>query len=105
MEQKKNDWVATLFFNSDKSLQELANLGFTVENSDIKDKSYYKLKPEIQQAFVKENGEFNEVEFNNFYNSALELYNDEENKNMEVSIMSNFEYDHDDPLAPVGSKR
>ena len=55
MEQKKNDWVATLFFNSDKSLQELANLGFTVENSDIKDKSYYKLKPEIQQAFVKEN--------------------------------------------------
>ena len=29
----------------------------------------------------------------------------EENKNMEVSIMSNFEYNPDDPLAPVGSKR
>lgn len=104
MEIKKNDWVATLFFNQDKSLQELADLGFTVSNSDIKDASYYKSKPEIQQAFVNDKGEFDNVKFNNFYNSAIQLYNDEDVKSLQTDLLNSYEYDPDDLLAPIGSK-
>ena len=68
--QKKNDWAVTLFFNPDKSIQDLANLGITVETSDIKDKEYYKSYPEIQEYFAQD-GKFNDVAFNNFYNSIF----------------------------------
>ena len=104
MEIKKNDWVATLFFNQDRSLQELADLGFTVNNSDIKDSGYYKTKPEIQQAFTNDKGEFDNVKFNNFYNSALQLYNNEDVKSMQTDLLNSYEYDPDDLLAPIGSK-
>ena len=101
--QKKNDWAVTLFFNPDKSIQDLANLGITVETSDIKDKEYYKSYPEIQEYFTQD-GKFNDVAFNNFYNSALSLYNSEENKNLESDFLSGYEYDAEDLLAPAGSK-
>lgn len=104
MEQRKNDWVATLFFNQDKTLQELVDLGFTVDNSDIKDRSYYESRPEIQQAFMKENGEFDNVKFNNFYNSAVSLYNNEDVSKMQADILNRVEYDPDDLMAPIGSK-
>ena len=101
--QKKNDWAITLFFNPEKSLEDLANYGITTENSDIKDREYYKSYPEIQ-AYFTEDGKFNEVKFNNFYNSALSLYNSEDAKNVESKILNTYEYDSDDILAPIGSK-
>ena len=48
MDQKKNDWLAALFFQPDKSVQELVNLGITPDNSNVKDREYYKGIPEIQ---------------------------------------------------------
>ena len=42
MDQKKNDWLAALFFQPDKSVQELVNLGITPDNSNVKDREYYK---------------------------------------------------------------
>lgn len=57
MDQKKNDWLAALFFQPDKSVQELVNLGITPDNSNVKDREYYKGIPEIQEAFktIEEN--------------------------------------------------
>jgi hypothetical protein len=100
--QKKNDWAVTLFFNPDKSLEDLANLGVNVNNSELKDKEYYKSYPEMQEYFSRD-GKFNEVEFNNFYNSALSIYNSEAAKEVEANIVSNFTYDENDLLAPIGS--
>ena len=51
MDQKKNDWLAALFFQPDKSVPELINLGITPDNSSVKDREYYKGIPEIQEAF------------------------------------------------------
>lgn len=58
MDQKKNDWLAALFFQPDKSVQELVNLGITPDNSNVKDREYYKGIPEIQEAFKNDRGEF-----------------------------------------------
>ena len=57
MDQKKNDWLAALFFQPDKSVQELVNLGITPDNSNVKDREYYKGIPEIQEAFKNDRGD------------------------------------------------
>ena len=68
------DWIATLMFNNPSSLEEIAANGVTPDNVDLQSPEYYKEKKEVQEKFSK-NGEFDEVQFNNFYNSALNMYN------------------------------
>lgn len=68
------DWIATLMFNNPSSLEEIAANGITPDNVDLQSPEYYKEKKEVQEKFSK-NGEFDEVQFNNFYNSAVNMYN------------------------------
>ena len=101
---KQHDWVATLFFQPDKSLEDIVNLGVTPETASIKDRSYYREIPQIQEAFKNEQGDFDENKFNNFYQSALMLYNQVETDKLETNILETFEYDPGDIFAPIGSK-
>jgi hypothetical protein len=71
---RKNDWVATMLYNQPSSFDEVIANGITPDNSQILSKDEYKNKEAIQEAFT-ENGKFNEVAFDNFYNSALSMYN------------------------------
>ena len=101
---KQHDWVATLFFQPDKSLEDIVNLGVTPETASIKDRSHYREIPQIQEAFKNEQGNFDENKFNNFYQSALMLYNQVETDKLETNILETFEYDPGDIFAPIGSK-
>ena len=102
---RPNDWVAAIFFNPDKDIQDLTNLGITPSTSDIKSKEFYKSQPEIVEFFTDDKGKFNDVEFNNFYNSAVSLYNSEEVNNLSSNLLETFEYDKYDVLAPENAKR
>ena len=102
---RPNDWVAAIFFNPDKDIQDLTNLGITPSTSDIKSKEFYKSQPEIVEFFTNDRGKFNDVEFNNFYNSAVSLYNSEEVNNLSSNLLETFEYDKYDILAPENAKR
>lgn len=101
---KQHDWVATLFFQPDKSLEDIVNLGITPDNASIKERDYYKEIPAIQEAFKTDEGRFDENKFNNFYQSALMLYNQVETDKLEKNILDTFEYDPVDIFAPIGSK-
>lgn len=48
--------------------------GITPDNTGLKDKDYYKNIPQVQKRFFDTNGEFNEVAFNQFYDSAARAY-------------------------------
>ena len=72
---KKNDWVATMLFNQPSSMEEVIANGVTPENTGIQSKEYYKNIDAIQETFTGDDGKFNEVAFDNFYNSSLEMYN------------------------------
>lgn len=104
IEQKKNDWLATLFFSPDKTPQDLANLGITPDNSSLQDKDYYKNIPQIQEAFKTESGKFDESKFNNYYQEALKLYNDADNINLVGKLTNTYKYDPYDYFAPIGSE-
>ena len=104
MEQKKHDWLATIFFSPDKSIQDLADFGITTDNSTLYSRDYYKNIPEIKEAFQTDSGKFDEYKFNSFYNDALYLYNVAEENKIEGSILNTFEYDPLDYFAPLNSK-
>ena len=67
---KKNDWFATLLFNPDLSMREISEMGITTDNSGLKSKDEYKNIDAVKQAFSEPDGKFND-----FYNGALDLYN------------------------------
>lgn len=102
MDQKKNDWLAALFFQPDKSVQELVNLGVTPDNSNVKDREYYKGIPEIQEAFKNDRGEFDDQKFDTYYKDVLDLYNKADEANLASNAMESFKYDPMDYFAPLG---
>lgn len=101
-DQKKNDWLAALFFQPDKSVQELVNLGVTPDNSSVKDREYYKGIPEIQEAFKNDRGEFDDQKFDTYYKDVLDLYNRADEANLASNAMESFKYDPMDYFAPLG---
>lgn len=103
-EQKKNDWLATLFFSPEKTPRDLANFGITTDNSELKDIDYYKSIPQIQESFKKDNGSFDEDRFTKYYQEALRLYNDADNEQFTRNITEYYTYDANDIFAPFGSK-
>lgn len=64
-----------MLFNQPSSLDEVVANGITPENTGIQSKDYYKNIDAVQQAFTKDDGKFDEVSFENFYNSAVKTYN------------------------------
>lgn len=106
IEQKKNDWLATLFFSPDKTPQDLANLGITADNSSLQEKEYYKSIPEIQEAFKNESGGFDNAKFDKYYQEVLDLYNYVDNAKLESTTVDFYSYDPYDYFAPsTGKKR
>jgi hypothetical protein len=49
--------------------------GILPDNTIIQDRDYYKDIPQVQQAFQKNDGSFDENSFNEFYDSALRSFN------------------------------
>ena len=40
--EKHNDWLASMFFQPNMSIQDLADVGVTTENSELKSRDFYK---------------------------------------------------------------
>ena len=89
---KKNDWVATMLFNQPSSLDEVVANGITPENTGIQSKDYYKNIDAVQQTFTQ-NGKFDEVSFDNFYNSALKTYNEFSDKDWTEKLVNEMAKD------------
>jgi len=71
-----NDWIATILYNNPQSLDDMVAHGITPENTDIQNIDYYKNNDAIKEneAFQTD-GNFDETKFDNFYDSALNMYN------------------------------
>ena len=96
----QNDWIATLMYNQPSSLEEVVANGLTPDNVNIKSEDYYKGLDEVQKAFSKD-GKFDENAFNNFYVSAVNMYNkfaEQDWTNKLVEGLDKDEFDWTQPL-------
>ena len=97
---RPNDWFATLMYNNPSSFEEIVANGITPDNSSIKSADYYKEQPAVQEAFSKD-GKFDEETFNNFYTSALNMYNQFSNEDWTNKMISDMAKDPFDWMQPL----
>lgn len=73
---KTNDWFTSILFNKDKDIPDFVAGGLNKDNTGLQSRDFYRNKSKVQKIFSDENGKFNDVAYNQFYNSTLRTYND-----------------------------
>lgn len=64
----QHDWFATRLMNGDKDLTNLIADDIVPANSTLESPEFYKEKNKVKEIFTDDNGNFDDVKFNNFYN-------------------------------------
>ncbi len=100
MNNKKNDFLATLVKNPDLTLADLKIAGITPDNTALLSKEEYKGIAGVQEAFKGDDGRFDEKKFNTFYDNARILYNNYANDSFLESLPSKLTYSEDEWYAP-----
>lgn len=104
MENKQNDWFATLVFQPELGMNDLAVNNITPDNTGLLTKEEYKEMPEVASLFTKDD-EFDENTFNKAYDSALVTYNAFTSEQFENQAIEEYIYDSGDWFAPTESKK
>ncbi len=100
MDNKKNDFLATLVKNPDLTLTDLKTAGITPDNTTLLSKEEYKGITGVQEAFKGEDGKFDEKKFNTFYDNARILYSNYANDEFLENLSSKLTYSEDEWYAP-----
>ena len=100
MDNKKNDFLATLVKNPDLTLTDLKTAGITPDNTALLSKEEYKGIAGVQEAFKGEDGKFDEKKFNTFYDNARILYSNYANDEFLENLPSKLTYSEDEWYAP-----
>ena len=101
MENRHNDWIATLINTKDRSDVSFNSLyanGITPDNIILHEEDYYKSIPQVKEEFT-ENGKFNEEKFDEFYKNAVATYNYYSNEEYQKTFMDSV------PVSPYSVKR
>jgi hypothetical protein len=77
MDNRKNDMFAVMLNQPDASFEDMIMHGITADNTTIRDRDYYKNIDAIKNNdfFKDEDGKFDNIKFNNFYDSVVNAYN------------------------------
>ena len=100
MDNKKNDFLATLVKNPDLTLTDLKTAGITPDNTALLSKEEYKSITGVQEAFKGDDGKFDEKKFNTFYDNARILYSNYANDEFLENLPSKLTYSEDEWYAP-----
>ena len=74
IQSKPNDWLVATVSNPDLGLANFAEAGLSAENTQLKDRDFYKNNSFIQDAFKTQDGKFDQNAFNKKYDEALKTY-------------------------------
>ena len=86
-------------------MQDIVANGITPNNTAIQSEDYYKNIDQVRAKFTDENGNFDEVKYDNFYRSALSTYNDYANGTFEKEMIQNMAKDPFDWTDPLNTNR
>ena len=90
-----------MLFNQPSSMDEVIANGVTPDNTGIQSKDYYKNIDAVQQTFTDQSGKFDEVAFDNFYKSALNMYNQFSTEDWTKKLLSEMDRDPFDWTQPL----
>lgn len=91
--------------NQDFSYDDLISAGLNSSNTELKDKDTYKRSEKVQELFKNDSGQFDEVKFNNFYNTASIFYNQMATSDYNKSVEKAAVYHRDNIFAPAEQRK
>lgn len=98
--KKPNDWFVAQLENPSFTMDNFRDVGLTADNTGLLDKNTYRNSKFVQEMFKDENGKFNEVAFNQKYDSAAFTYQKFANDQFEDTIMEDVDWDPYSQLKP-----
>ena len=102
---KTNDWFTTLLFNPDKNYDNFKQAGLDGNNTGLQDRGFYRNTNKVQDTFKDDKGNFNEVAFNQFYDSAQRTYNKFVQNDLETNFLKDYKASSMDIHAPKGVEK
>lgn len=105
MDEKKYDLFTNMVQNQDFSYDDLISAGLNSSNTELKDKDTYKRSEKVQELFKNDSGQFDEVKFNNFYNTASIFYNQMATADYNSSVEKAAVYHRDNIFAPAEQRK
>ena len=100
MDNRPNDWVATILNNNPQSYEEVIANGVTPDNTTIQSADYYKSQKAVQDKFTTD-GKFDEKAFDNFYTSAVSTFNEFSNQDWTNKLINTMAKDPLDWMQPL----
>ena len=92
---KTKDLFLNMVANPDMTLEDLASVGLTSENTMLLDRAQYASNEKVQDMFKDSEGNFDEQKFNTWYDLAEQSYNILANDEANLSLMNVTAYDSD----------
>ena len=90
--------------NPTASIHDLIVAGINIDNTSLQDKQTYQNDQWVQEQF-KNNGQFDQIAFDTFYNNVKIQYNSLANASYDESLKKAASFHRDNPFAPIEQKR
>ena len=105
MQEKENDWLVSAINQPDFNMDDFVNIGLNVNNTELKDKDFYKEKDYFKNKFINNDGVFDEKEFDKFYDGKAELYKAFAYSTSQSDFLDTAEFSYNNLFASDNAKR
>lgn len=105
MQEKQNDWLVSTLNQPDFSIQDFTNIGLNHENTELKDRDFYKSKKYFQDQFVNEDGVFDEKAFDKKYDQMADAFKVFAHITSENDFLDRAEFNYNNIWASDKAKR
>lgn len=102
---KTKDLFLNIAANPNMTLEDLASVGLTSENTMLLDRAQYASNEKVQDMFRDSEGNFDEQKFNAFYDIAEQSYNILANDEANLNLMNVTAYDSDNIFVDPSKRR
>lgn len=102
---KTKDLFLNMVANPNMTLEDLASVGLTSENTMLLDRAQYASNEKVQDMFKDSEGNFDEQKFNTWYDLAEQNYNILANDEANLNLMNVTAYDSDNIFVDPSKRR
>ena len=86
---KQNDWIFANLTSPNNTLGDFSQEGLTADNTQLLSKDTYAKNAKIQEQFKDKEGKFDQKQFDQFYDFAVNSFNDLAADNFDKTILNN----------------
>ena len=102
---KTKDLFLNIVANPNMTLEDLASVGLTSENTMLLDRAQYASNEKVQDMFRDSEGNFDESKFNTWYDLAEQSYNILANDEANLNLMNVTAYDSDNKFVDPSKRK